>query len=80
MNGHVAHDRGRQIELQRLPMVAAIERHPGARHGAGVQQIGINRILAYDAYDFAVGQPGRDLLPGVAVIAGAIDVRMRVAR
>ena len=79
MNRHVADDRGRKIQLKRLPVIAAIERQVGARHGARVDQIGIDRIFANDTNDFAVSESARDFLPRLAVIARAVNVRMAVA-
>ena len=45
----VAHDRRRQIELQRLPVIASIERHVHTRDRAGIEQVRIFRIFADDA-------------------------------
>ena len=73
--------RGREVLLQRLPVAAAVERDEEAKLGAGVEQAGLSRVLADDARRvidrqtvLAVGEQR----PGVAVVVGAIDVRLEV--
>ncbi|PYR74732.1 MAG: hypothetical protein DMF86_17720, partial [Acidobacteria bacterium] len=74
----VAHRRDRQIELKRLPGVAVVERHEDGAFGAGEEQPGPLRILL-DRVDVAVlRQASDDLLPRLAAVAGAINVRTEV--
>ena len=73
---------GRQVELQRLPVPAIVERHAHPELGAGVEQpraVGIfahhaRRLVGSDAVG-AVGEPR----PALAVVVGAINVRCEVA-
>ena len=72
----------RQVQLERLPVRAVVERDEHAELGAGVQQALAIRILTHDARRpvrrnavLAVGQPR----PGLAVVVGAVDVRLVVA-
>ena len=67
-------DRGRrEVELQRLPAIAAIERdeHPALR--AGIQETRVLRILADDARRDVGRQPVDDGLPRAAEVARAED-------
>ena len=78
VNREVAHGRGRQVQLQRLPVVAVVERDEDAELGAGVEQTAPLRIL-FDRLQVDAGRKtARDLLPRLAGIARAVDVRFVV--
>ena len=73
--------RDRQVELERLPVGAVVERDVEAELGAGVEQPLARRVLAHDAHEvvgrnavLAVGQQ----IPVGAVVVGAEDVRPEV--
>ena len=81
MHLDVGHRCRRQVLLQRLPVLAGVERHEEAELGAGIEEAGLLGILADDAGRviagdavLAVGQQR----PGLAVVVGAIDVRLEV--
>src|SRR5205085_229480 len=76
VNGEVAHGRGRQVELDGLPVVAAVERDIHAVVRARVGQTFARGVFAHDVCDAAFGQPGDDLLPRLAAVPRAIDVRV----
>jgi hypothetical protein len=78
MNREVAHRRHRQIELKRLPCSAVVERHEDTTLRAGEEQPLSLRIFLDDVDVHAGGQAGRDLLPRLAEVARAIDVRLEV--
>ena len=72
------HGRGGQVLLQRLPAVPRVERDVDCVLGAGVEHPGPLRVLHHDlgvaqhAGRNAVG----DLVPGFAVVAGSVQVRV----
>src|SRR5262245_39165575 len=80
MNGEVAHRRHRQIELQRLPRVAVLERDERAALRAGEEQSLALRVFFYDVHVYAGGQAVGNLLPGFAEVARAIDVRLEILK
>ena len=68
----------RQVRLQRLPMVAIVERYVDAMLGARIQQSPAHRILPHHVHRLhrpAIGEAIRDQCPGRATIARAIDIR-----
>ena len=78
VKSEIAHRAWRQVELQRLPVVAVVERHEDAELGAGHEQAAPLRILLHRLQVDAARQPRRDLLPAPAAISGAIDIRLIV--
>ena len=75
MDGQVTHGSVRQIELQRLPVVAVIERDVDGGFGSGKEQALAKGIFADDVDRSVVGKTLGDFDPGLAIVAGAIDVR-----
>ena len=72
-------DRGhRQVELQRLPVVAVVERDVDAELGAGEEQPRADLVLANRVHVGAVRDPAVDLLPAPAAVLRAVDVRVEV--
>src|SRR5712692_2583187 len=72
-NGHRGH-----VELQRLPLVAVVERDKHTGLGASVQQPTSHRILA-DAVDVtSLGDPRGDALPGFSGVARAVEMAAQV--
>src|SRR5947199_10875418 len=74
--------RGRQIQLEGLPVCAVIERDVDPELGARIEQTGTVRVFAHYARGlvgsnsiFAVCEP----LPRFAEVIGAVDVRREVA-
>ena len=80
MDLEIAHRNCRQVQLQRLPMIATVERDVCASFRACINQSAARRIFTDDARDSFFGQAGNNLLPSLAFIACAIDVRMRIGR
>ena len=76
----VAHGDARQVELQRLPVVAVVERDVHAELGGGVQQAPPRRVLADRVDEVAVADAGHDQLPVPAAVAGAVEVGRRSSR
>ena len=75
----VAHRRHRQIELQRLPVVAVVERDERAALGAGEQQPAAHRDLpSRRARRRRRGRPLVIFCQRLAHVARAIDVRLEV--
>ncbi len=77
MNDQIADRSGRKVHLQRLPMVAVVPGDVDAAFGSGEKQALALGIFA-DRVDGFVGQSGYDLLPTLAAIVCAIDIRMEV--
>ena len=74
----VAHaDRG-QIQLQRLPVVAVVERDRDAQFGGRVEQALARGIFLDGVQIRGLGEPVRGQRPRLAVIARAVDVRLVV--
>ena len=74
----VAHRRHRQVELERLPVVSIIERDVHSTLGAGDQKPAAPWILLHRVHVHAGRQTLCDLLPGLAYVARAIDVRLEI--
>ena len=71
-----------QVQLKRLPARTVVERNKHSKLSAGVKQSFTIRIFTHNARGpvsgnaiLAVGQPG----PCLAVIVGAVDVRLIIA-
>src|SRR6185312_13539272 len=74
----IAHRSDGQVELDRLPVVAVVERHERAALGAGEEQA-LAHVVFFDRVDVDAGrESGRDPLPGLAEVARAIDVGLEV--
>ena len=74
----VVYRRIRQTVLQRLPVVAVVERHVEAVLRAGVEQAAARRILAYHVGVIVGRNAGDDLRPGAAEVVGPEQVRGKV--
>ena len=78
LDHQIADRRRRHVQPQRLPVIAIVERDVDLRFGAGEEQSLALRILAHDADRRAAGNAGDDLLPRLAAVVGAVDVRVHV--
>src|SRR5207253_9016655 len=78
VNGEIADRSRRQIQLQRLPVVAIVERNIDGMLGAGEEQAAAHGIFAYSVDGGIVGNAGSNLLPALAAIASAIDVSVQI--
>ena len=78
LDDEIAHRRRRHVQPQRLPVVAIVERHVDLRLGSGEEQPLALRILAHDADRRAAGNAVDDLLPRLAAVVRAVDVRVHV--
>ena len=74
LDGEIAAACGRQVQLQRLPVIAAVEGNEDAGLEGGEYELVVLWIFA-DGVGGAIGQPCVDYLPALAVIIGAIDAR-----
>ena len=79
MNGQIAHRGSRQIELQRLPVIAGIVGEVHAGFGAGEQQALAPGIFANDTSNAHVRQAGHNFFPGFAGVAGSIEIGVKIA-
>ena len=70
----------RQVELQRLPVVAGVERHEHGQLGAREQQARAPGVFCDRLQVDARRQAVRDLLPRATAVAGAVDVGLVVGR
>ncbi len=77
-DGQVGDWHGRQVQVERLPVVAVVEGDEHAALGAGIQQSPPLGILAHDAYEVVLRQIVVDLVPVIAVIRHLVDVRPEV--
>ena len=78
VNPQVAHRGVRQIELQRLPVIAVIERYPHARLGSREEQALAHGILAYGIDGRVVRESARDQPPHLPSVVRAINVRAQI--
>src|SRR5579864_2564181 len=78
VDDEVAHGSGRQVELQRLPLVAIIERDVNRALGSGEEQAFTFAIFPDRVSRLVIGQTVGDLLPGLAAVVRAVDIRMQV--
>ena len=75
---HEIADRRRgHVEPQGLPVVAIVEADEDGELGGGVEQALAHGIFA-DGVDGPIGQAADGLLPGLAAIVRAVDVRLEV--
>src|SRR5713226_7535006 len=72
VNDEVAHGGMRQILLQRLPMVAIVERDVDRAFRSGKEQALTNGIFANGVAGAAAGNSICDFLPGFSKVAGAV--------
>src|SRR5436305_11855441 len=70
--------RSRQIQLQRLPVRARIERNENAELSAGIKQSGLFRVLAHRMHECAVRNSINDGVPGFAEIGCFNNVRLKI--
>src|SRR5438270_6025027 len=74
----VAHRCHWHIQLERLPVVAIVERDVDATLSSGHKQAGPHRIFLDDVYVDAGGKPLGDFLPAPPHVARAIDVWIEI--
>ena len=74
----VMNRRSRQIQLQRLPVRARIERNENAQLSAGIKQSGLFRVLAHGMHECAVRNSINDGVPGFAEIGCFNNVRLKI--
>src|SRR5256886_17700889 len=79
MNSDVVELRGREVEHQRLPRVAVVERDVDSALAAREQQTAPLWVRSNDTHERSARQrrrqTGHDLRPRSPIIAGAVDVR-----
>src|SRR5439155_10249748 len=80
VNREVAHRAWRQVELQRLPMISIIKRDENSQFSARKEQPAPQRVFLHGLHINARWQAAGDLLPRLAAIARAIDVRVVVGQ
>src|SRR5277367_795889 len=68
----------RQIQLQRLPVVAVFEGNVDRSFGAGVEQAFAHRVFANHVDGRVVRQTVGDFRPRFAVIARAVNMRTQI--
>src|SRR5580704_3844580 len=78
VNPEITHGRMRQIELETLPMIAVIERHPYARFRPREQKSLANGVFAHGVDRRVVRQTAGDKLPRFSAVVRAIDVWMLI--
>src|SRR4029077_7680554 len=76
MDGEIANGSGRQIELQRLPVVAAVPGNVDTSFGAGIKKAAARGIFANGARNAKVREAGDDAVPGLSGVACAIEIGM----
>ena len=79
VNCQVGNIGGGQIQLQRLPVIAGIERNIDRVGSAGEQESLAAGIFANRARHARLGQASDDFLPRLSRVARAIKIRMHVA-
>src|SRR5437899_10705094 len=80
MNGEIVDGRERQVQLQRLPVIAVVGGEIHAALGAGKEQSLMRRIFVDGAHERPLADPADDELPRLAVVARAIDIRTLVVQ
>ena len=78
MHDEIADRSRRQIHLQRLPMIAVVPRHIHGAFSAGKKQSLAFGVFAHRVDGLVIGQAARDLLPRLAAVVRAIDIRMQI--
>src|SRR6266498_994934 len=74
----IAHRAGGEIEPQRLPMVAVVERNVNAAFGTREQQAATLGVFPYDVHDFIRRYSLYDLLPRLSAVPCAGDVGRQI--
>ena len=74
----VVNRRSRQVELQRAPVCAVIERNEHTSLGAGIKQPAFLGVFADCTYKRVLWNAAYDSRPALAVVVGLIDVRTQV--
>src|SRR5262249_39151554 len=78
VNCQVAHRAGREVQLQRLPLLAIVERYKHSKLRSGEQQPSPSRVFLDRLEIDTHRQPVRYSLPALAAIPRAINVRLIV--
>src|SRR5437588_8700221 len=78
MDGKVGHGGVRQVQLERLPIIAVIEGDIYRAFSSGKEQAFVPRIFAHDIAGSARWNTIADFYPGFAEIARAIDVGTQI--
>ena len=79
-NGEIVNGRDGQIQLERLPMCAVVERNKHAGFGAGVEKTFAFGVFANGADVRALGNSVYDGAPGFAEITRFENVRFEVIK
>src|SRR6185295_16979779 len=79
MNSEIAHRSRRQIQLQRLPVIAIVKRHEHIALSACEQKPTTMWIFLHCLHVNTGGQSARDLGPCFAGVECAIDVRLVIS-
>ena len=78
LDHQVVHGRRRKVQLELTPVSAVVERHIQAHFRTGVKQTSFLRILPHRAHETCVRNSIGQLGPGLAVVAGLVDVGTHV--
>src|SRR5579862_818715 len=76
MNPKITHGSVGEIQLQRLPMLAAIERDPYGIFSSSKNQVLTHRIFAYRVNRTDLWKPFNDQFPGLAGVVSTINIWM----
>ena len=68
----------RQIQLQRLPVIAIIKRHPHCVFCSGKQQPFAPRVFTNHANEIHVANTANRFLPGLTEVARSEDMRAQI--
>ena len=74
----IVHRHDGEIETQRLPARAVVERYPDAPFRSDEQQTGSHRVLTDGAHELGRGDAVDDLPPGAPVVGRLVDVGRHV--
>ena len=83
VNLEIGDRRGREVLLQRLPVLPLIERHVGAFERSRVQQPFLLRVLANHVHRLIVGnavRTGREQRPVLAIIVRHVQIRLEIVQ
>src|SRR5208282_409955 len=78
VNGEIADGSDRQIELQGLPVVTAVEGYVNSEFGSGEQQIPFLSVFANAAQERVRDNAIGNELPARPIVARAIEIRCAV--
>src|SRR5215470_3630488 len=78
MDRQVAHGGVREVEFERLPVIAVVERNEDRAFCASKQQSLSLGVFAYNVARGAVGNASADLRPSFPRIAGAVNMRAQI--